>query len=256
MDNSMKEEKLLITEAKLINAMILEGLDCLRESSFTNQGLYYQAFYSISCGIERILKLIIIEDYRSKNNNKLPNNGYLKKFSHNIYQMIETYTPKLLEDEVNKNVLTFFSNFAKKSRYYNLDILTGGYNEFLNPLEEWREVENLILEKYNKRKPHLKQKENLEDILNETAFIYLSGMNEKRITTPQELIQEYETLTIRQEYSVLVCFKIIQNLINELSEIEFNNNLYPYLWEVFRNIRGNYTNTEIKKKKKWKNLIV
>ena len=151
-DSFTKEEQLLITEAKLINAMLLEGLDCLRQSNFGKQGLYYQAFYSISYGMERLLKLIIIEDYRSKNDNKMSNNGYLKKYSHDICEMVSDYALGVMDNEINKRIITFFSNFACKSRYYNLNMLTGGYNEFLNPLEEWRNIEDLILQKYNKSK--------------------------------------------------------------------------------------------------------
>lgn len=255
MEKFSVEEQLLITEAKLINALILEGLDCLRHSSFGNSGLYYQAFYSISCGIERLLKLIIIEDYRSKNNNKMPNNGYLKKFSHNIYQMIEDYTPSLLELEMNRKVLEFFSSFAKKARYYNLDILTGGYNEFLNPLEEWRIIEDKILSSYNKRGSKIQNREVLANILDENYCIYLAGMDGKTINSASELLREYEMVTCRQEYDVLVCFKIVRRLVDCLCEIEFKYNLYPYLWDVFRDIRGSYTDREIRLKKKWRDLI-
>lgn len=255
MKNLSKEETLLITEGKLVNAMLLEGLDCLRHTDIGNQGLYYQAFYSIGYGLERLLKLIIIEDYRSKNNNKLPNNGYLKKFSHNIYKMVETYTPNLLENQINKQIITFFSNFVYKSRYYNLDILTGGYNENLNPLEEWREVEDLIIKTYVKNIKQIPNKEELAKLLDETTYIYMNDMKGNKITSYTQLLGEYETIKIRQEYSVLVCFKLIQNLVKILSEIEYNYCLYPYLWEILRNFQGTYTDSEIRKKKKWRNLI-
>ena len=80
-------------------------------------------------------------------------------------------------------------------------------------------------------------------------------MDGKTINSASELLREYEMVTCRQEYDVLVCFKIVRRLVDCLCEIEFKYNLYPYLWDVFRDIRGSYTDREIRLKKKWRDLI-
>lgn len=254
MEDSNQEESLLLLEGTLTNTMLLEGLDCLRSANIYVKGLYYQAFFSLSIGIERLLKLIIVEEYRGKNK-KVPDNSYLTKLGHDIYEMVKLYAPSLLKDEINEKVITFFSNFAKTTRYYNLDVLTGKESKFLNPLEEWKEIENLIISKYSIKYKKVENKEVLAKTLDEFADIRFQGMNLREINSGLQIVEEAEERDVRQGAGVLVCFRIIQELTNKLNLIEMEYCLYPYLWEIFRKIRGSYTNIEIRRKKDWISLI-
>lgn len=83
------EEKLLLLEANLTLATIADGLHCLKRANMYQKGLYYQAFFSLSIGIERILKLIVIDKYRSETDEKFPNNKVIKNYAHHIYQMVD-----------------------------------------------------------------------------------------------------------------------------------------------------------------------
>ena len=64
MENFNEKEKLLFLESNLTLTSLADGLDCLRYASTYYKGLYYQAFFSLAIGIERLLKLIFINKYR------------------------------------------------------------------------------------------------------------------------------------------------------------------------------------------------
>ncbi len=79
----------------MTNTMLLEGLDCLSHADSFHQEMYYQAFYSLAIGIERLLKLIKIDQYRVKFDGKFPKNLELKKMGHHIEEMIREIAPEL-----------------------------------------------------------------------------------------------------------------------------------------------------------------
>ena len=78
------EEKLLLLEGSLSGYAIGEGLECLRKANIYEKGMYYQAFFSLSIGIERLLKLIIIYEYRENHTGEFPDNNYIKNKGHKI----------------------------------------------------------------------------------------------------------------------------------------------------------------------------
>ena len=125
MEEFSKEERLLLIEGSLTAFSLAEGLDCLRKANVYEKGLYYQAFFSLSIGIERLLKLIIIYDYRVKNNGKFPENKEIKTKGHDLHEMFNIVVPSILENNIYNSTISFLSDFAKTTRYYNLDVLTG-----------------------------------------------------------------------------------------------------------------------------------
>ena len=60
MEEFNQAEKLLLIEGSLSAYALANGLDCLRRANVYEKGMYYQSFFSLSIGIERLLKLIII----------------------------------------------------------------------------------------------------------------------------------------------------------------------------------------------------
>lgn len=67
-----EKEQLLANEAALTASLLGNGLNALRKAGIFNKGLYYQAFFSLSIGIERLLKMIIITRYRSNITKNFP----------------------------------------------------------------------------------------------------------------------------------------------------------------------------------------
>lgn len=250
-----EEEKLLLLEAALTSSTLIEGFDCIRKANIYQKGLYYQAFLSLSTGIERLLKLLIIYEYKINNQGAFPDNKQLKEKGHNLYEMFKMIAPDALEDELNNLLIKFLSDFAMTTRYYNLDVLTGKQFKSLNPLEEWSVLEEKILNKYNAKYKKTQDKAVLANMLNETASVLYLDNSMKQIDNFMPIIDEVEKRDAIQGYSVLAFFKIIKALVHKLARLELDNDLFPYLREFFDDFRGNRTDGEIRKKKNWRNNI-
>lgn len=255
MEDFKIEEKLLLIEGSLASTILAEGLNCLRKADIYQKGMYYQAFFSLSIGIERLLKLIIIYDYRAKNSGKMPENRVIKEKGHNLYEMINIVAPKILENDLNKIIIRFLSEFAKYSRYYNLDTITGKSIQKINPLEEWNIIEKMILKEYKAKIKEIQNKKKFASYINQTSDILYLSMNLNQITDTLDIINEVEKRDIVQGYNVLVFYKIIRSLVYILTDYELQNNFFPNLREFFKYFKGNYTDGEIRRKKNWKNII-
>ena len=226
MEYLKKEEKLMLLEGSLTLATLAEGLDCLRKANIYKKGLYYQAFLSLSIGIERLLKIIIIYEYRIENNGKFPENKYLKEIGHDLYKMFKIVLPKLLEDDMYNLVINFLNNFAQNTRYYNLDILTGKNVNLLNPLEEWKNIEDYIWKKYNNNTKTIKSdldNSSIINYINEHSYILFFDMKGNQINNFKDVIDENKMNDIIQGYNVLVFYKIIKLLARILSDLERTN---------------------------------
>ena len=254
MQDFSKEEKLLLLEGSLSGYAIGEGLECLRKANIYEKGIYYQAFFSLSIGIERLLKLIIIYDYRENHIGEFPDNNYIKSKGHDLYEMFEIINPQILENRTYNAIIKFLSNFAQTTRYYNLDILTRREIQNLNPLEEWNNIEKIILEEYKPKFKEMHNKIELANLLNQSSFISYLDMNLNQINDTLALINESEIRDIIQGYDVFIFYKIISSLVRKLTDYEYRNNFFPYLREFYMCFLGNYTDLEIRRKKKWKNL--
>ena len=65
-----KQFVLLSNEASLSAISLSQGLTFLRKADFVKKAYASHAFFSLSIGIERLIKLILIYEYRLSNNNK------------------------------------------------------------------------------------------------------------------------------------------------------------------------------------------
>ncbi len=247
-DDKTKQEGLILIEANMANTLLLVGLDSLRRASLFKVGSYYQAFFSLSIGIERILKLICIYDYRNKNNGRFPENKVLKDLGHDINKMIKIYKPELLQEHIYKIVIDFMTDFAQKTRYYNLNELTG--KEDADPILVWGFIEPIILKHYNVEIPMIENKKKVMNDLNKLLDIHLKLSDGTTIYNAEPIILEYETNKIAREYNVLVLYKIIRALVNTLIKIQGNNE-YPDMKEIFNTFVQNWEEVEIRNKEDW-----
>src|SRR5205807_1919412 len=103
--------------------------------SSAERGPFYVAFFNYATGLERLLKIIVLLDHLHQHG-KFLNNSELKRHGHNVELLYERakklfgrygvewkvgYEP----DGINRSLLSFFSDFANGSRYFNLDTLAG-----------------------------------------------------------------------------------------------------------------------------------
>jgi hypothetical protein len=153
-------------EAGIAAELIASGLTLLGRASYARTGLYGQAFFNLSIGFERTTKLIYIADYAIDNAGKFPSNDMLKStighdldhlFSHVEKISIKRRSGKDFSErprtDIHNGIVQTLTEFARTTRYYNLDLVTGGKaaRNSREPMAAWNErVIQPILEKHCK----------------------------------------------------------------------------------------------------------
>jgi hypothetical protein len=130
--------KALFKEAEFTKEMLGAGATQIRNANYTSKGVYFQAFTSLSTGLERIGKVCLMLDYYLDHDSKFPSRDYMKnEIRHNIAGIYEKSTPIIakrsfklrflqsLDDPVHQAILSVLSGFAQGDRYSNIDLLTG-----------------------------------------------------------------------------------------------------------------------------------
>ena len=154
----MDREMLLFTrEGHLIYATLASGLTSLRRATVATKGDFYVAFFNISTALERMMKLIIILNWRKEG--KQIDKSRLRRLGHDLvtlFQETEQVAEKIGKREVFHEVypqsipwkmLVVLSEFARTARYANIDALLNGQVEFHDPLDRWhKEVSVPIFE--------------------------------------------------------------------------------------------------------------
>lgn len=261
--NITDEQELLFHRECALSAMSIgQGLSLIRKYEFVKHAYGTQAFFMLTIGIERLLKIILIYHFRTKNNNAFPNNAELKSIGHNLHSLYnkakdiandigcsDLYSP-LEDDNIFNLIIDFLSNFAQSARYYNLDKLTGFTNKFDEPLRDWNKRINSIIVSRHYR--HNKKK--AEDIKALSRMIgghfLVSFNNEKgsNINNVEDFYLEGMTVNIKQKYSMFYLYCIVRFLSNLLYHLD--SGYFPFVSEYFVMFR-NPDDTYVKTRRTW-----
>ncbi|WP_146084297.1 hypothetical protein [Rathayibacter sp. AY1F6] len=134
-------KRALTQEAWLAKALLETGMTALRGADYGMQGRYYEGFFNVSIGLERLGKLIVALDHRVAHE-AFPTGSHFRVISHNLVELFE-----ILENIVERRgiqleglgdepraVLKFLSNFASHDRYHNLNVLNSVREEWSDPV--------------------------------------------------------------------------------------------------------------------------
>lgn len=145
----------LANEAQFTYEMLGSGTTQIRGANYATKGAYFQAFTSLSTGLERIGKLCLMLDYYVETEGQFPDFHSLKKLSHNlvlIYQKSREIVAKRdthftflsdLEQPIHQRVLSVLSRFAEGDRYTNINLLVGKAGD--DPVAVWFEEVDCFL---------------------------------------------------------------------------------------------------------------
>ncbi len=153
---------LLSQESHLARNTLLSGFDLLLKANFfqDKEGYFYSAFFHISIGMERILKLAVVTHYMLSNNYQAPTINQLKKeFGHNIatlynncinlrssYRGPQQVTMPVLSAE-DQALVDFFTEYGIGSRYFNLNEICEAKMD-RSPLYKWLDLARTTYEQY------------------------------------------------------------------------------------------------------------
>ena len=129
----------------------------------------YSAFFQAAVGLERLMKLVVMIDHNVKHDLDNPTNEQLKRIGHDLIVLYDRCSALAGElsltasewfggDSLERQFLVFLSTFAKGSRYYNLDTISGG-GKNPDPVKEWVHLHQRIAETYIPYKARVKLNE-------------------------------------------------------------------------------------------------
>ncbi len=142
-------------EGFLIQSCLTHGLTDLRTASVSDKGKFYTASFHLSIGLERLMKVILVIDYMANNALATPTTAQLKQHGHNLAQLFDTLMAMPVKSPPNPlsgisrtsiayEILDLLSDFARASRYFNLDSLSAPQSQ-VDPLERWSAVFDRVL---------------------------------------------------------------------------------------------------------------
>lgn len=256
-------DELLSREAALSVQQLCSGLTAIRKYDFSSKGVFYSGMFSITIGLERVLKLILLLDYKI-NNGCYPDNNYLKDKGHKIKKLIRDAVSihNTLNDESGDNILSdllirkivnFLTEFSMSTRYYNLDVVTGSNPRGNEPLAHWdNEICSIILKRYLISKKKKQEYKVLANSLRDISSVYHTHENGSHIDDVDCFFEHSSYIDEKQGYSVFYLFKIIDFSVNLLKSLDHKMTHQLYLREHFTCLAMyNPTCSNIRKRKLW-----
>ena len=144
-----KSFRWLQQEGYLIQDSLAAGLTAMRGANDSDRGRYYATLFQLSIGVERLMKVIFYVSHLVQNDFKPPNSKQMRKFGHGLVGLHEHLKKVTDLDDGHwgspppvgpfaERILQILNDFAKTTRYANLDSLTG--SEVPDPLEDYQEL--------------------------------------------------------------------------------------------------------------------
>lgn len=240
----------MANECGLTVSMIDSGLDALKKANISQKGLYYQAFFSLSIGIERLLKISLISEYRVENEGEFPNNNKMKKYGHDLNKLLKSLNIKF-ENNIDLSIVSLLNDFAKSSRYYNVDVMVNGLPRINDPLVEWNSIRNQIIECYDSQIERDENKYQLAALLDSNSIFIHHDLTGRLLDGAYDVLSEYEIKEMVQNYSVQHVFGIIIIIVDNLMEIRGKRYLLPDLIDFFGKYNSNIPKEEIRDEIDW-----
>ncbi|CAK7033601.1 hypothetical protein [Saezia sanguinis] len=223
---------------------------------------YITAFFCLSIGLERMSKLILVADYWIKNGS-YPNNRFLKDtYSHDIARLLDACEklPSSVErpnSEIHHGITTTLSEFGKKTRYYNLDLICASPSGQPEPITIWWErVAKPILEKHygnRKRQQHENIAQHVAQGMQPSIMAPFFAEDGSEIDSIETLEFHYLETRVVQKYSSFYTYQIVRWLAYLIADYSHKVNDMQEINEYFCLLQ-NDDDSYIKRRKAWLTL--
>lgn len=173
---------LLEQEGLLAQACLCNGLTALRRANLGDKkGLFYSAFFELSIGFERVLKLVLIVDHMARNQLVPPDSKTVEDYGHKLRSLFDaakgvciahgvTALDAFHPDSLPIAILGFLDDFAHPGgRYSNINKLTGHKHQAMaDPIAQWGEIANRIMREH--ATPKGRERAQLNGLVASAAF--------------------------------------------------------------------------------------
>jgi hypothetical protein len=261
-------------EATLVRHLIGSGVTALGQANYADKrGEYYNAFFGLSVGQERLAKLILVADYAISNGGQMPNESIVRKFGHKLVDLTnaadgvaQKHKTKLEyprpTSEISVKIIECLDAFADASRgrYANFAALGNPNLGQEEPISKWwGEVAELILKKhyYGKRaQQRVEAQANIVDVLfspmttvmhiNETGEAMQDVLTASIRTGQTDFVQRYG------RYYALTVVRWLSDLFSSLSQLACDIHKVEAFYGVYEYFQT-YTVADefLKTRKKW-----
>ena len=138
-------------EAQLAAEQAAQGITALGRANYAQTGLYSQAFFGLTVGLERMGKLVFLADHAIRNSGAFPTDAALRGFHHNLSSLLakcDDIAGSLDEtcrystrpsSSIHVGIVEVLSTFGTTTRYYNLNLLAGASQNQQDPIFAWWE---------------------------------------------------------------------------------------------------------------------
>lgn len=246
--------KALLKEAQFTKEMLGAGATQIRRANYATKGIYFQAFTSLSTGLERIGKMCLMLDYYIENGGCFPDLNYLKnKIGHRLQKIysdsasivnkraITLTSLQNLDQPIHQNILQILSDFAQGDRYSNIDLVAGKIDPHDSIASWFDKVDRPIFESRisDKRKSQIENNAtiiaNLMGPITNVSHVSETGTRITDVyeasyrTGLQEAIAPYRQLFVLQIIRFWV--ELIWDLQREAMELRLGD--IPFFSEIF-----------------------
>jgi hypothetical protein len=228
---------LLEQEGLLAQACLCNGLTALRRANLGDKkGLFYSAFFELSIGFERMLKLVMILDHMARNQLTSPDSKTVEDYGHKLRVLFDstkaicaTRGVAVLDafqpNSLSIAILGFLDDFAHPGgRYSNINKLTGHKHQTMaDPLVKWGEITNRIFRE--QATPRERQRAQLNGLMANAAFggaavSLISDLNQQPMAVASLHVRasELDTAAKYAIYALVTLIAALREVIDSLCD--------------------------------------
>lgn len=226
---------LLEQEGLLAQACLCNGLTALRHANLGDKkGLFYSAFFELSIGFERVLKLVLILDYMARNQLIPPDSSIVEGYGHKLRALLDaakavcaarsvTALDGFQADSLPIVILGFLDDFAHPGgRYSNINKLTGHRHQSMaDPITRWGEIASQIMQTHatpREREQAQMNGRRASIAFGDAAISLISDLNQQRMDVAPLHVRAAE-LDTAAKYAIYALVTLIAALCDVIASL-------------------------------------
>lgn len=227
----------LLREGALAAQMLGTGVTTLRKADNAHTGLLVSAFFSLSIGFERVGKLTVVLDHYISNNWTFPTDRQMRGLHHDLEALFNSVVEiskrrfdssrrnPIPVDPIHQAILHTLSDFARITRYQNLDYLVQGRSASMkNPETEWVDsVGQLILKKHYKKRDKeadSHQAQAMDAVLRDIVAVMGIGPNGESVRSVSQAMLLGQETEVIQRHAQFYSLQLIRFFTETLMDLE------------------------------------
>jgi hypothetical protein len=226
---------LLEQEGLLAQACLCNGLTALRRANLGDKkGLFYSAFFELSIGFERVLKLVLILDHMACNRLVPPDSEAVRGYGHKLQVLFDAAKAICITRSINALdefhadslpmvLLSFLDDFAHPGgRYSNINKITGDRNRnLIDPIARWGDIASRIIQ--TQATPRERKRAQLSGrmagiVFGDAAYSLMSDLNQQQMAVAPLHIRASE-LDTAARYAIHALVSLIAGLRDVLESL-------------------------------------